>query len=278
MRLAIFTLLCAGLAGISCAFEQSAPGDPSGNPIHTPDGTFNVPVGKKFIISWQPTSPGPVTLLLLKGPSTNVIPIATIASGIHNTGSFEWTPSTDLQASDKKGYGIKLIDDKTKAYQYSVQFGISNPNPSKATTSHTSTKLSTSTKLVSQISDGQPQIPVATPSISLAAVISGNSTIIYTVPRSNQTIHVASTGSKPHSIIKPTITMSVPTSLRTPGSPKPPSTTGLSAGPATSTPSPSNTTDSAPASTSSSAAVAGAIAGNAGSMLVGLGAIFALLM
>jgi hypothetical protein len=57
-----------------------------------------------------------------------------IVEGIANSGSYSWTPSTDLE-DDTTHYGIELIDDATGQYQYSTQFGISNPNYSSASSS-----------------------------------------------------------------------------------------------------------------------------------------------
>jgi hypothetical protein len=64
-------------------------------------------------------------LVLLRGPSENVKPIATIVESIPNSGSYSWTPSTSLE-DDVTHYGIQLIQDKTGFYQYSTQFGVSN--------------------------------------------------------------------------------------------------------------------------------------------------------
>jgi hypothetical protein len=76
-----------------------------------------VPVGQPYTIKWTPSTQGTVTLLLLKGPSENAVPQYAIVEKIDNSGSYTWTPSTDLVASDAatpaKGYGIQLIDDAT---------------------------------------------------------------------------------------------------------------------------------------------------------------------
>ena len=86
-----------------------------------------VPAGSPFTITWTPTTTGTVTIVLLKGPSTNVIPQYPIAQNIANSGSFTWTPATDLVPSpNDMGYGLQLIVDATGQYQYSTQFGISN--------------------------------------------------------------------------------------------------------------------------------------------------------
>jgi len=64
-------------------------------------------------------------LVLLRGPSTNVIPMYAIVEDIPNTGSYEWTPATTLE-DDVSHYGIQLIEVKTGFYQYTDQFGIAN--------------------------------------------------------------------------------------------------------------------------------------------------------
>jgi hypothetical protein len=52
------------------------------------------------------------------------VALSTIVTGIVNSGSFVWTPSSSLEA-DVTHYGLQLIDDVTGQYQYSTQFGIS---------------------------------------------------------------------------------------------------------------------------------------------------------
>jgi hypothetical protein len=86
-----------------------------------------------------------------------------IIENLDNTGTYVWTPSTDLQP-DTTGYGIQLICDDTGAYQYSAQFGISNPNYSNSSSSSSyssspasnSTMSSSSSKTVSVHSTGMP--------------------------------------------------------------------------------------------------------------------------
>ncbi|KAH7406564.1 Ser-Thr-rich glycosyl-phosphatidyl-inositol-anchored membrane family-domain-containing protein [Phaeosphaeria sp. MPI-PUGE-AT-0046c] len=108
----------------SLAAAQHVPvGEPNGNPITAPL-TQIVPACKEFTITWQPTTPNPVSLVLLRGPAENIKPLSTIVTGITNSGSFKWTPSSGLEA-DVTHYGIQLIDDVTGQYQYSNQFGIS---------------------------------------------------------------------------------------------------------------------------------------------------------
>ena len=67
--------------------------------------------------------------MLLKGPSENAQPQYPIVEKIENSGQFVWTPKKNLEPTDNaEGYGIQLIDDKTGQYQYTTQFGISNPD------------------------------------------------------------------------------------------------------------------------------------------------------
>ncbi|PKX89591.1 GPI anchored serine-threonine rich protein [Aspergillus novofumigatus IBT 16806] len=99
---------------------------PQGNAILKPGLNEQVPVGKPYTITWDPTTQGPVSLVLLRGPSTNVVPLSTIVESIPNTGSYSWTPSTDLE-NDVTHYGLLLVVEGTGQYQWSTQFGISNP-------------------------------------------------------------------------------------------------------------------------------------------------------
>jgi len=112
-------------ASLAAAQLHAPVGEPAGNPITRPLNEI-VPTCEDFTITWQPTTPNTVSVLLLKGPATNVVPITTLAEGIANSGSLAWDPASDLEAtSGPNGYGIQIIDDVTGQYQYSTQFGIS---------------------------------------------------------------------------------------------------------------------------------------------------------
>jgi hypothetical protein len=118
----VFAALAAAVAAYTPPIVPDYSKSPSGNSILTPGLNQLVPQGAPFEITWTPTTAGTVTLILLRGPSYNVIPIATIANEIPNSGSFTWTP-TGLTA-DTTGYGILLVVTSDKSYQYSTQFGI----------------------------------------------------------------------------------------------------------------------------------------------------------
>ncbi|OCL00586.1 uncharacterized protein K441DRAFT_651565 [Cenococcum geophilum 1.58] len=202
--LALFT---AGLAALTSAYHAPV-GDPSGNPINKPSLNELVPAGKPYTITWTPTTTGPVTILLLRGPSTNVVPIgAPIASGIDNTGTFEWTPPTTLEA-DTSHYGIQLIVDATGQFQYSTQFGIENPGYA-AVSGASSLIASVTAEAVNSTA------PSSTPAASASA--SANITAVSLTHYSTATSHhVASTGAPGNSsVVLPTKSMSIPSSLLT---------------------------------------------------------------
>ena len=82
-----------------------------------------------------------VSLVLLKGPSENAVDFSCIANDIPNSGTYAWTPSTDLVPYGDHNYGIKIISDKGGQFQFSTQFGISNPSlESSASPSASKTK------------------------------------------------------------------------------------------------------------------------------------------
>lgn len=90
--------------------------------------------------------------MLLRGPSTNIIPLYPIVEKIKNTGTYTWTPATDLEI-DITHYGLQLIVDSTGEFQWSTQFGISNdgsvPTAPTVPTTTTSSSSSTSTSSTS---------------------------------------------------------------------------------------------------------------------------------
>lgn len=210
------TAIVAIFAGLAAA--QHAPvGEPSGNPITRPLNEI-VPACKPFTITWQPTTPNSVSLVLLRGPSTNVVPLSTLVTGIANSGSFVWTPSASLEA-DTSRYGLQLIDDITGQYQYSTQFGISKGAECNVVVSSSAVASSSvngggypgastgapSTKHASSTSKGYPaSSPVPSTKVS-------NSTTIITKTSSP----VLSTGAPAgnSTIIQPSKPLTVPSSL-----------------------------------------------------------------
>ncbi|CAK43209.1 hypothetical protein CBS63078_1237 [Aspergillus niger] len=150
------TALVSALAALASAYTQpDYSQNPTGNAILTPELNQVVPAGKPFEITWDPTTSGTVSLVLLRGPSTNVVPIQTIVEDIDNSGSYSWTPSTTLEP-DTTHYGILLVVEGTGQYQYSVQFGISNPYYS----SSSSVAAATSTTAAAAVSSDASETSV----------------------------------------------------------------------------------------------------------------------
>lgn len=203
------TSIAALFAGLAAA--QHAPvGLPNGNPITAPL-TQIVPACKEFTITWQPTTPNPVSLILLRGPAENIKPLSTIVTGISNSGSFKWTPSSGLEA-DVTHYGIQLIDDVTGQFQYSNQFGISKGAecngvaPSSAVSTPYGGGYPVSTPVASSKASSSPAggYPVSTPIVkSSTTIITKTTPIVHSTgyPVANSTV------------IQPSKPLSVPSSL-----------------------------------------------------------------
>lgn len=127
MKYSLFAGVAAALSSLVSAQVQL-----SGNAVYSPDINTPATAGAPTQIKFDGTGLKSVSLILLKGPSTNVVPIDTIATGIAVTDGdnyYTWTPSTSLENLPTEGYGIKLVDDATGNFQYSTQFGIKNDAP-----------------------------------------------------------------------------------------------------------------------------------------------------
>lgn len=131
---AVFSTLTA-LAAAYTQPDYSKP--PTGNAITSPTLDEQVSLGFPYKIQWEPTLGDRVSLVLLRGPSSNVQPIQTIVEDIPNGGSYMWTPSMNL-TPDTTHYGLLLVVEGTGEYQWSTQFGLSTPGslkPAESTTS-----------------------------------------------------------------------------------------------------------------------------------------------
>ncbi|KAH8700383.1 Ser-Thr-rich glycosyl-phosphatidyl-inositol-anchored membrane family-domain-containing protein [Talaromyces proteolyticus] len=168
-----FFAIVAGLAAAVTAYEYPTPFNPtasgqapSGNPFSAPDTTHPATLGESYEITWQPTTPGPVALVLCQGPSTNCVPTLTIASQIPNSGKFSWTPEgLTPSASSAGGYGIMLIDYSDKTYQYTTQFGIlAGAKPATTSTASTTSIVvpTTPTTPTATVAPSTPAVPFPT--------------------------------------------------------------------------------------------------------------------
>ncbi|KAJ5444217.1 uncharacterized protein N7458_008089 [Penicillium daleae] len=140
MRFSVAALVSA-FAALAAAYttpDYSNP--PQGNAVRAPGLNEQVPEGKPYTIKWDHDLGKTVSIVLLRGPSTNVVPIATIAESIPNSGEFVWTPSASL-TPDVTHYGLLIVVEDAGAnhgaYQWSTQFGLSKAEGSTTTTTAT---------------------------------------------------------------------------------------------------------------------------------------------
>ncbi|KAF2623168.1 hypothetical protein BU25DRAFT_414674 [Macroventuria anomochaeta] len=215
----------AFFASIAAAQLHAAVGEPSGNPITRPLNEV-VPACKAFTITWQPTTTNTVSLLLLRGPSTNVVPIQTLAEGINNSGSFAWTPASSLEA-DTTHYGLQLIDDVTGQYQYSTQFGISKDDCSVVVSSSSAAPVASSTPAGYPVASSSTPAGYPVKSSSSAGYPVASSSVVKSTPVAPYPTTVKTVGTVApgynSTIIQPTGSLTVPSSLR-------PSATGAANG------------------------------------------------
>jgi hypothetical protein len=214
---AIFTTLLA-ISGSALAFTTPTTFNITSNPVFTPNTGTIIPVGKPFKITWGPTESGTVSIILLRGPSSNILPVYPIVEKIKNTGSFTWTPKADLE-DDKTHYGIQIIIDANGQYQFSTQFGISNPDYEPATT--TSARASSS----SSTADYEPTTTsYETVSLTTKSYLTSMITLTSAPPQYNTTTTYAPTYTSPApSYSNSTIVSSVPTAVPTASATSPPS-------------------------------------------------------
>jgi hypothetical protein len=203
------------LAGIAAAYHTPVGSAPQGNPITAPLNNV-VPVGTPYKITWTPTSTNKVSLLLLKGPSTDAEYYETIVENIANSGSYEWTPEKTLADTNGKplGYGIQLIDEVTGFYQYSTQFGIKND------------AVVVSSSASASAAGYSTALPASSSAVIYSTAPASNTTVVYPT-HVTSSAYVASTGYPVHNstIIQPTGSLTVPSSLKTTATPTAPSGT-----------------------------------------------------
>ncbi|KAF2418665.1 hypothetical protein EJ08DRAFT_690636 [Tothia fuscella] len=177
------------------------------NPIAHPGLNEPVPAGTTYTVSWNPTTAGTVTILLLRGPAENLVVLSPIAEKIPNTGSFLWNVSPQLEA-DVSRYGIQLIDDATGTYQYSTQFGISGGAAGGASVSP-SAPVAPSAPVNPSTSVSAHVYPSASASLPGAQIAIANTTT------AAPSVYSSGSAYTNTSVIQPSSSMTVPTTLET---------------------------------------------------------------
>jgi hypothetical protein len=164
----MFKLLALLATGLSAVQAYTTPGAyPAyllpGNGFVTPGLAEQVPAGSPYTVTWDGTGlSNNIAILLLRGPADNVLPLYAIADGIPNTGSFVWTPSTDLEP-DVTHYALQLIDNESSKFQWSAQFGISNPSYGSTPSSSAAPPPATSSKPYGGKPSGPPKSDMPPP-------------------------------------------------------------------------------------------------------------------
>ncbi|KAE8375108.1 Ser-Thr-rich glycosyl-phosphatidyl-inositol-anchored membrane family-domain-containing protein [Aspergillus bertholletiae] len=225
MRFSIFGALTALAALATAHTDPDYNQAPTGNPIYTPGLNEAVPVGSPYAITWNPTTEGTVSLVLLRGESTNMQVLYTLAEQIPNTGKFEWTPSTDL-TPDVTHYGLLLVVEGTGQYQYSTQFGISNPNGASSSSSSSSSAVAeVPTSTAANPGAASPTSYVTyeitttiCPETETAPAASATDSSAPVIPPPAQT-HSWGTGGVSVPVVSPTNTPYLPTTLRSSSAP-----------------------------------------------------------
>jgi hypothetical protein len=121
--------LVSTFAAFAAAYTQPNYNNlPQGNAVRSPGLNEQVQEGKAYTIKWDHDLGNTVSIVLLRGPSNNVVPIETLAESIPNSGEFVWTPSASL-TPDVTHYGLLIVVEDAGAnhgaYQWSTQFGLS---------------------------------------------------------------------------------------------------------------------------------------------------------
>ncbi|OQO14256.1 hypothetical protein B0A48_01132 [Cryoendolithus antarcticus] len=267
----ILTVFAAGLAFAS-AYTKPTGDAPEGNPISQPGLNSIVPAGENFTVTWKPTTDGTVSLILLKGPATDLKLVYPIAEKIKNSGSFVWDPKTDLEPGTT-GYGIQLIDDATGQYQYTTQFGISNDKYHERPAGYSSwaaTATGTAwgpSDYTTATATESSSASSSSASMSISATMPSNATVTTTTVKPYGTGVLSGYPAGNTTVIAPTGSMTVPTSLYTSAT--------RTASKSSSTAGAASATSAIPAPTSSSNG-AGSIAVSFGSVVLAAGlAVFA---
>ncbi|KFZ01884.1 hypothetical protein V500_00578 [Pseudogymnoascus sp. VKM F-4518 (FW-2643)] len=116
---------------ITSAFTVLAAAQSAANPFTNTDYS-TISAGQAFTITWSPTTTGPVSLVLVKGDPAALTTVSTIASGLDNSGSLEWTPGSSIaKGSD---YALKIVDDADATIvNYTLQFPIDSDGTASST-------------------------------------------------------------------------------------------------------------------------------------------------
>ncbi|KAH8433653.1 GPI anchored serine-threonine rich family protein [Aspergillus melleus] len=132
----IFFLTLSAIATLAAAASEKA------NPFNIPKDGYSFKTGEPTTLTWAPTTEGTVTLRLQWGGVLTPNSGTAIAKSIPNSGSFTWTPPSDLAA--QPDYTVEIIsDDDTSEVNYLPRFVVAGATVHTTKSSTTSTASAT---------------------------------------------------------------------------------------------------------------------------------------
>lgn len=167
------------------------------NPLLTPAFGQVVNVPQPLQITWTATSSGNIDLLLREGGATDLSTLLTIASGIENTGSYTWTPPTNLATNTD--YSIQIVDSSNSSLSnYSPHFTILSVGQNWTPTSGevaTTASLNTATTAASDVSTTASEDSVSSSASEAASTSASTDSTVATSDSAAATTTAASTES-----------------------------------------------------------------------------------
>ncbi|OBT69112.1 hypothetical protein VE03_01359 [Pseudogymnoascus sp. 23342-1-I1] len=172
---------------IASVFTALAAAQSAANPFTNSDYSA-ISASQPFTITWSPTTTGPISLVLVKGNPAALTTVSTIASGLDNTGSFSWTPSSSLAKGTD--YALKIVSDADATIvNYTLQFPIDSSgtgtvssavSSAVASTTAASTSAPDTTTIIPEAST-ETTAPAITTSAAADASTAADSTTLATV-------------------------------------------------------------------------------------------------
>lgn len=169
MRFSTGTIFSTLVALAAALTDPDYSKGPQGNAVRAPGLNDQVPEGAPYEIKWDPTLGDKVSLVLLRGPSTNVVPLETIVENIDNTGHYTWTPGYNL-TPDTTHYGLLIVVEGTGAYQWSSQFGIAKGSGSDSGSHSTVTVIDDVTTTICPETESETAAPTSTPATIVTVI------------------------------------------------------------------------------------------------------------
>ncbi|KAL1965988.1 hypothetical protein VTN77DRAFT_4928 [Rasamsonia byssochlamydoides] len=195
MRVVFLTL--SALAALAAAAD---------NPFLIPNGGYTFTVGKPTTLEWTPTTSGTVSLQLQWGAVTTPDQGITIASNIPNSGSFTWTPPSNLVS--EPDFTIRIIDDADPSdANFLPRFTVAGAAATASVTGASSTATSAAASTTAASSSAASTTLITTTSPSSTA----SSSAVSSTPASSSTLS-SSASSSTTTTTSTTTTSSAPTS------------------------------------------------------------------